>query len=113
MDAFKLDRVIQIYTRSVATASDSPAPPYGEPLPTYTLFATVYAEVGPLSGREYFDADQQIAEDFTEFKIRWMSGINAQCRVVFNGETYDVRAVHEIGRRDGLRILATVQNATS
>lgn len=113
MDAYKLDRVIQIYTRAVASSSDSPAPAYGEPLPTYTLFATVYAEVKTLSGREYFAADQQIAEDLTEFNIRWMSGINAQCRVVFAGQNYDVRAVHEIGRRDGLRLIATVQNATS
>ncbi|MCR4300179.1 MAG: phage head closure protein, partial [Sulfuricaulis sp.] len=99
-----LDRKIRIEKRVVSQQD------YGEPVPTYTLLAEVWADVRPLSGREFFDAEQTIAEDFTEFRTRWIEGVNAQCRILYDGNEYNVRAVHELGRRAGLRIVTTVTN---
>jgi SPP1 family predicted phage head-tail adaptor len=104
MRAGDLDRRIRIERREVSQQA------YGEAQPTYTLLAETWARVAPLSGREYFAADQVIAEDFTEFRVRWLAGVDAQCRIIYNDNEYNVRAVHEIGRREGLRIVTTVQN---
>lgn len=104
MRAGELDRKIRIERRDISQQD------YGEAVPTYTLLAKTWASVRPLSGREYFAGDQAIAEDFTEFRVRWLDGVNAQCRIIYNGNEYNVRAVHEIGRRVGLRIVTTVQN---
>lgn len=104
-----LDRRISVQ-RSTPT-DDS----YGEPIPSWAQIGRVrWARYRPLSGQERFAADQFIAQEQVEFTIRWstdLEDLNPKDRIVYpaegsaNSTIYDIMAVHEIGRREGWRIL--------
>lgn len=118
MRAGRLDRRITIQRRSV-TYSDS-----GEPQETWAALSERRpASVSPVSGEERFTGEQYVARQQTEFRIRWSEDLAALTpldRIVYpaddataspevTGSIYDVMAVHELGRREGLRILAARQ----
>lgn len=101
MQAGKLDRRITIQ-EPVISQDD-----YGEPVVTgWADVATVWAQVVPVSGREYFDATAVRAEKTTRFRIRWRSGLTEAMRIVYDGRNYDIRSIVELGRREGLEIRA-------
>jgi SPP1 family predicted phage head-tail adaptor len=100
MRAGILDRrvVIESYT----TAQDE----VGEPVKSYTTLDTVWAQVRPLRGQERFVAQQEYAEVTTRFRLRHRTDIDEKMRLVYGGDEYDIVAILEIGRREGLEILA-------
>ena len=95
-----LDRRIRVdsYTESQDT--------FGEPVKTYALLDTMYARVEPLTGRELFEAQQLSAELPAKFHVRYRSDINETMQIVFDGDVYGIESIAEVGRRDGLEILA-------
>jgi SPP1 family predicted phage head-tail adaptor len=99
MNAGKLDRKIRIESR-VETQND-----YGEAVISYVLLANVWAEVIPLSGREFFTAAQFVPEARLKIKIRYRSDIDERCRIIFESVPYDILHIAEIGRREGLEIM--------
>lgn len=110
MRAGRLDRRITIQ-RKESEPSDS-----GEPIDTWETLATVWASMSPVRGDERFDAPQLIAGEQIEFRVRWSSilaGLNALDRIIYPTQNHphishihDILAVHEIGRREGLQIIA-------
>ncbi len=48
----------------------------GSSIPNWTTIATVWAEGGPLAGRELWQAQQAESEVTHRFKVRWSSAIN-------------------------------------
>lgn len=107
----KLDRRIAI-ERRVDTLDD-----HGQPIPTWSRIGKVrWGSVFPVDGTERFIAAEFVARQQTEFKVRWatdLADVNPKDRVVYpvstspaNSDIYDIMAVHEIGRREGLKILA-------
>ncbi len=74
---------------------------YGEPGLSWSTWATVYARVEPLSGREYFNspADQTLAEVTHRITIRYRDGITPTLRVVWKGQVFDIEAVIEVESR--------------
>ena len=116
MRAGRLDRMITIQ-RKTETQSDS-----GFPVEEWSnLVARRPASMSPVKGDERYGGEQYVAEEQTEFRVRYSSNIAAltpQDRIIEpalqadspSAETrrvYDVLAVHEIGRREGLRIIAS------
>lgn len=99
----RLDRRITI---EQPTASQDA---YGEPVESWGALATVWAQVQPLRGEERFEAQQVGAERTVRFRIRYRSDVTEQMRVVYDGDVYDITAVLELGRREGLEILAVAQ----
>lgn len=109
MKAGKLDRRITLQ-RKASTQSDS-----GQPQDTWnTLAGPRWAAVAPVRGDERFTAPQYAAKQQTEFRIRWsqdVAGLTPLDRIIYpHGSTnqadiYDVLAVHEIGRHEGLKII--------
>lgn len=101
--AGRLDRRI-CFERATA----SQASPSGEQLLTWTPEVTVWAEVSPLGGRELFQAQALEAKADTRFRIRYRAGITPDetLRISYGGRAYDLRSVVELGRREGLEILA-------
>lgn len=116
MRAGRLDRLITIQRKSV-TSSDS-----GEPVETWTtIIERRAAGYRPLRGEERFTGEQVIGTEQIEFRIRYSSNVadlSQQDRIVFPAladespedepdtrNIYDVLAVHEIGRREGLLII--------
>jgi SPP1 family predicted phage head-tail adaptor len=71
------------------------------------IIATVWAEVLALSGR-LVDAvsEQRIAETDAQITIRHRSGIDQRTIIVYRDEAYDLQAVNELGRCEGLQCMA-------
>lgn len=100
MRAGDLDRRITI--QSVTTVQNS----YGDPVESWSTFASVWASVKPYRGNEEFDAEHHRSEELKVFKIRYRQGLNHKMRIVYEGANYDIRSIKEIGRREGLEIEA-------
>jgi head-tail adaptor len=110
MRSEKLDRKVQIQR---STTGYSPS---GEPIAGWAELGVRRARVVPVRGDERFGGDQWVAKEQVEFHIRWdvsLVDLSPLDRVIYPVETpltdrntYDIMAVHEIGRHDGFRILA-------
>ena len=103
--AGQLDRRITIENRTVTQSAT------GAPTETWATFATVWAGKRDLRGREYFEARQDQAEVTTEFTIRYLTGLQREMRIRYDGDTYDIMHVAELGRRAGQTIMARAQVA--
>ncbi len=97
MRAGKLDRVITI--QSFASAPNE----YGTPVSTWTDVATVRAQIIQSSTEEYLTNG---ASDTTSiiFRTRHFAGVTTSSQVIYEGETFNIREVKEIGRRKGLEL---------
>jgi len=103
MDAGALDRRITIQTYAITRNADN------EPVEGFTDLATVWASVNYVSDAERVRAAEVGASISVRFQIRYsatVAGIDAKDRVVFEGKTFDISGVKEIGRREGLEISA-------
>mgnify|MGYP002265685874 CR=1 FL=1 len=72
----------------------------GQPIKTWSTFATVHAAVEPLTGREYFAAAQINAETTTKITIRYQAGITQKMRVSYDSKIYNIDGIKNIGERD-------------
>ncbi|MEL7608853.1 MAG: phage head closure protein [Bacillota bacterium] len=59
----------------------------------WTDFAYVWASIEPLSGREYFTAQQINSEVSVRITIRYLPGLTAEARAVFDGRVFEVLSV--------------------
>lgn len=73
---------------------------YGGETITWTDVATVWAAVEPISGREYFTAQQTQAEVTTRIRIRHRAGITPVMRVLWGTRLYDIISVIEVKERN-------------
>ena len=102
MRAGRLDRRITIEQPTAAVNT------FGEPVQTWADLATVWASVRAKSGREFFAGGEQATAD-TVFRIRYRSDVTRVMRISYGGAVYDITAIAEIGRREGLEIIATAE----
>lgn len=98
MRAGKLRQSVTIQSR---TNDDQDS--VGQPQDPWRGVVTVRADVEPLSGREYFNAQQIVSEVTTRITIRYRPGITTNNRVVLHdskGDTnYDVLDVIDVDMR--------------
>lgn len=127
MRAGRLDRSISILRKSVALTQSGAEIETWRPLGSLSRAASL----SPLKGDERFSADQVVASEQVEFQVRWSTDIadlSPLDRIVTpalaltelegsppdlvpdaeiaDRRQYDIIAVHELGRREGLRIQA-------
>lgn len=81
--------------------------PYGGTLTDWVDQFTTWAEVIEQGGKEFFAADRIDASQQALFRTAWFADADVTLRIVFNGLPYDVNAVREIGRREGLEFQTT------
>lgn len=106
MRAGRLDRLI-----TIEQPIESTDPSYGAPIQTWATLAQVWAQVKPVRGSEYFAAQQMNARVDTVFKIRYRSDLTTKMRISYGGELYDIQSIIELGRNDGLELMAIVRRA--
>lgn len=82
---------------------------FGEPIETWSDLVSMWAQVRPLRAQEQFKTEQDIVFADTEFRIRYRPDINHEMRVNYDGNLYDIESIIELGRREGLRLIAKAQ----
>lgn len=86
---------------TIQSASETqPDSNMGQPVESWSDFATVWAHVEPLHGRERMVAQERTAELDTRITIRYLSGVLAKMRVIYGSHTYDILAVINLDERD-------------
>ncbi len=65
----------------------------GEPDEAWAAFATLWAGIRPLSGRELFLAQQAASRVDYEVEIRYLAGVTAGMRVAHEGVYYNIEAL--------------------
>lgn len=103
MHAGKLDRRITLQ-RYTETRDE-----FNAPVQSWSDLATVAAAVEHIRDAERWTAQEVGAEATMRFQIRYWSDvatINAKDRLIYEGDTFDITAVKELGRHAGLEITA-------
>jgi SPP1 family predicted phage head-tail adaptor len=100
MQAGKLDRQVVIKTK---TDGQDGA---GGATQTYTPLDTVWAEVSSPSGRQMMAGAEVINRAEMRFRMRYRSDFDETARIEHEGRDYVILHIAEIGRREGLDILA-------
>lgn len=98
MNIGKLDRRITI-ERLTETVK-----PSGSVVKAWTPIATVWAEVIQQSATEFFTGFGEAETGTMIFRIRYVANITTADRVTYNGSTYDLKEIKELGRRDALEL---------
>jgi len=76
---------------------------------TWSTIAEPWASVEPVSGREYFAAQQVQAENTIKFRIRYQSGLDPKMRILYNDNVYDIKSIINASERnDELLIMGTL-----
>lgn len=108
-----LRNVITIEERTEASRDRLNAPVY-----SWSTWREPYAEVVARRGSELYDPDtkQRYSQTFVRFRCRFddVDGLDTAMRIVFDGQTYDIRNIlpdHQ--RRVDCIIEATVQDAAA
>jgi head-tail adaptor len=99
--------------------------PSGEPQPTWVTISIRPASLQALTGSERFAKEQIIGNEQVAFVVRWASiiaDITPLDRVIYpasgllnspadplRNTVYDIQYVEEVGRREGIRIVALVR----
>lgn len=76
----------------------------------WTTFATRWAFVKPLTGREVVQAQQIHAETTHSITLRYMNGINEAHRVLYEGRDFQILSVINVEERDKELILLAVES---
>lgn len=87
MDTGNLRHRIAIETRAISRDS------LGGVVEEWTPVATVWAEIVPLSGREFVAAQAAQAGVTTRITIRYRDGVTPSMRILHDGVTYSIKAV--------------------
>jgi len=67
----------------------------GEVTTSWSTLGTVWASVQPISGREAIQADQAIAESTIRIRMRYVHGLDTDCRIIHKGRTLEIsRAIN-------------------
>lgn len=108
MNIGHMDRRIELQTSTESVNT------YGERADSWATFATVWAAIVYKGGSEKVSGDQVSATNKVEFRIRYSSTTNrvlASDRVLYNSQYYQILAVEEIGRREGLTLICELRDA--
>jgi len=73
----------------------------------YVTYATLWASVRDVAGSETFKGDRTTSERSIAFVVRTITGITEKHFIRYYGEIYRIERIEEMGRREGLMLIAT------
>jgi SPP1 family predicted phage head-tail adaptor len=100
MRAGDLDRKIT-FQKKTPTQND-----FGEEEMTWATYAKVWAKQVPQGGNEAVQVGHEVGQLPVKFRVRYRNDFNEEMRIIFDAKIFDITAINEIGRREGLTILA-------
>lgn len=95
MNLGKMDRWVTIQNEVNTQDTD------GSYTKTWTTFRQVWASKVDKSGSEGIEQARDTSTTTTIFKIRYISTLTQKHRISYNGVTYDIEIIKELGRREG------------
>jgi SPP1 family predicted phage head-tail adaptor len=98
-----LDRRVVIQTRTLTRNA------YGEQVESWATLDTVWAQKLDVLGREFFGSQRELAEGTAKFRLRWRDDLSVTDRLSFDSKTYDIVQISELGRHEGLEIVAVAR----
>jgi SPP1 family predicted phage head-tail adaptor len=102
MRAGATNRRIVVEENTGATFND-----FGERIENWTFFRLLWAEVQEKGGREFFEASQDYALRKIVFRVRpHYANITVAMRIRYDSMIFHITALQEIGRREGLLMMA-------
>ena len=93
------------------TRKDASLNAYNEEVVTWPVFASVWAKIDHLRGREYLDARQATADLTTKITIRYLQGMLPSMRVEFGDQVYEVISVIDVQERHNVMELMCKQTS--
>ena len=84
----KLRHKVQLQEQQIAQDPNT-----GEMLTTWATIACPWAEIVPMSGREFLAASAEQSEVRGRIVIRYRDDVDASMRVVYRGKYYNIHAV--------------------
>lgn len=106
MKAGSLTEKIDIYQRSNTINT------FGDVIESYSLWKSglhcrILSLGTPSAGASEFSDDRQTTGEMKiEFICRWVSGVDFDMQIKWNGAFFDVYSILPFGRREGMRIRA-------
>jgi len=103
MNIGKLDRRVTLQTRGGAKDA------YGQNIESWSEVATVWCDkIDVVRAASELDsaANQEVTKRVSRFIIRYRSDIDGTFRLLFEGNYYLISQIAEIGRREGIEIVA-------
>lgn len=85
----------------------------GQDIPSWTTFATVWAQLTQGAATEDFKEPARRAERSVKFRIRYLAGVTTVMRVVWDGQVYAINDVAEPERRTWIDLTCTILNGLS
>jgi SPP1 family predicted phage head-tail adaptor len=64
-----------------------------EAIPTYSNFATVWAAIESISGKEYWESKTVTAETVVRIRIRYIPGVLPTMRIVYGSRIFHIDAI--------------------
>jgi SPP1 family predicted phage head-tail adaptor len=78
-----------------------------------TIFATVWAQIEALTGRELYAAQQRVSQVSHQITLRYMPGITATLNVRFNNREFQILSVENPDERTKMLILLCLERDSS
>ncbi len=72
----------------------------GEITDNWTTYATVWGNLEPLKGREYFESAIEEAEVTAKYTMRYIKGVKPHMRLSYGNHEYDIISVINPGTKD-------------
>lgn len=97
---------------SIVIQQNTPTPDsFGEQDPSWSTFATVFADIKPLTSREFWDAKQVNAENTLKFIIRYLSGLDSKMRISWDSRLFNIESIINVDERNEKIVILAVENA--
>lgn len=83
----------------------------GEEIPSWTTYATVWAQIEPLNGRELLAAQQVQSQVNTKITIRYQSGVTPDMRIQYGSRYFDIQSIMNIEERNRMIEMQCIERA--
>jgi SPP1 family predicted phage head-tail adaptor len=103
----------KMWTRVTIQQPSPTANEVGEPVLTWSTFATVWADVRPLSSREVERYAQAVGFMSHRVAIRYLNGLTSAMRIVYRNRVLEIGQITEHDRLDYQEIVCTEQRLAS
>ena len=78
---------------------------FGSDVSTWATLATVYAKIEPLTGREFFAANEIVEKVSHRFIIRYLSTVTTQMRVSYDSRIFNITSVVDPEEKNKVTVL--------